>query len=200
MTNKRARFTTGNNLMNALMTEQTKMESKIQQLRQSLEDMEDQLASLQAKTGLPEIEDEQMTVAALMEQFMHYIRKKKDEASGGDNSKRPRLDCPSSKGNAEIIPQQKLFSIDDDDDPQRSSVQDKDVNTNGEDAENGVSWKKMMEEVARGQGDLAAHHAKAIVELDERMASDIAMQRENMTAENTFEADVEEDGHLQLWT
>ncbi|KAI3456110.1 hypothetical protein Pfo_012773 [Paulownia fortunei] len=207
VTKKRGRFTPDHQSMNAtmetkldaMMTEQNDMKWKIQILRQSLDNMEDELASLEANKGL---KDEKMNIAVFLKQFMQYLRKKKDEASG-DNSKRPRLDgAPSTEGGAEPADKtHKVFSSADD---SGSSIQDQKVNKTTENAENCQFWKNMLEDDAGfnlngGQGELASHHSKAIMELDEMMTSNIAMQSEIMIAKPS-DPDVEDDGHLELWT
>ncbi|KAK4440085.1 Heat stress transcription factor A-9 [Sesamum alatum] len=188
--------------LDAMMTEQNDMKWKIQKLGEGLDKMEDQLTSLKTNTRLSAFEDEKMEIAVFLKQFMQYLREEKDEASG-DNPKRPRSHTPpSTEREAELsdkvaISTEKLATSPDD---SESSIQDKKVNKTREHAENCQLWKNMLEEDAGfDQEDLAAHHSKAILELEEMMASNIEMQREFLIPKPS-DADVEDDGNLDLWT
>ncbi|KAL0352938.1 UNVERIFIED_CONTAM: Heat stress transcription factor A-9 [Sesamum angustifolium] len=187
--------------LDAMVTEQNDMKWKIQKLREGLHNMEDQLTSLETTTRLPEFE-EKMEIAVFLKQFMQYLREKKDEASG-DNWKRTRLHTPPTtecevdlSDKVDISTEKLVTSVDD----SGSSTPDNKVNDTRENAENCHFWKNMLEEDAGfDQGDLAAHYSKAIMELDEMMASKIEMQREFLTPKPS-DPDMEDAGHLELWT
>ncbi|KAL0442607.1 UNVERIFIED_CONTAM: Heat stress transcription factor A-2b [Sesamum latifolium] len=189
--------------LDAMATEQNDMKWKIQKLRESLHNMEDQLTSLETTTRLQEFEDEKMEIAVFLKQFLQYLKKKKDEASGDDNLKRTRLHTPPTteckvklSDKVDISTEKLVTSVDD----SGSSTRDNKVNNTRENAENCQFWKNMLEEDAGfNQGDIAAHHSKAIMELDEMLASNMEMQREFLIPKPS-DPDMEDAGHLELWT
>ncbi|KAG8385394.1 hypothetical protein BUALT_Bualt03G0038500 [Buddleja alternifolia] len=215
-TKKRGRFNLEHdNAMNVtmerklecLLTEQNDMKEQIENLKQNQKKMEDQLENLEINMRVPEPKDEKMDIAVFLKHYMQYLREKKDEANG-DNSKKLRLDGPTSTEssmdltNKVEIPTQKLFSSTDD---SGSSVQEQNVKKATEITEHCPFWKKMLEYdgfvLNEQKGDLDAHH-KAIMELDEMQASNMAIQTENLMANSPSDPGMEEeeDGHLELWT
>ncbi|PIN21444.1 Heat shock transcription factor [Handroanthus impetiginosus] len=192
-TKKRSSFTAVHDSINAtmetklfaIMTEQNDMKWTIQKLKQSLDNMENQLAILEINTKLQEFKEEKMNIAVFLKKFFQFLRKKKDEATD-DTPKRPKSD--------EVFKQKISSSAHNDD--SESSILDRKLKNTTEHAENCRFWKNMLED---GQGDLSAHHSKAIMELDEMMALNIAIERE-ILIEKPCDPNVEDDGHLELWT
>ncbi|KAK6124259.1 hypothetical protein DH2020_042011 [Rehmannia glutinosa] len=180
VTKKRARFTNQNSMnatieskLDAMKTEQNDMKREIQKLRENLDNMENQLTSLEIPR-LPEFKDETINITDFLKQFMEYLRKEKPEASD-DNAKRPRLEGPGSTELAVVPAENCQFwkKLMDDDDAGFDSNKDR--------------------------GDLTDLHSKAMMEFDEMMASNIEMQREILIAKPS-DAYEEDDGHLELWT
>ncbi|KAL8032396.1 hypothetical protein ABFX02_13G093300 [Erythranthe guttata] len=180
---KRAHFTADDNLTNdamktkleAVMNEQKDVKFKIQKLGETLEKMKEQLANMEKNTRDEDIEEGGGKIGDFLKQFMQCI----------NDSEKARLDGSSSTGLTVEL--------------EEKEVKEKSPE---EDAENSGFWKNVMENVEQGgdgEGVLAPHHSKAIVELEEMMASDVAMQKEVMTAK-PYDLNVEEDGLLELWT
>lgn len=161
--------------LNAMMTEQTGIKPQIQFLRDSLENMAQQVESFQANHPiLPELDDESTNRTNYLTKLIELLQERRDQSSGCNTTK-TIIDTANAAG---------------------SSNQDQAVEKASENAAHSDFLTNMLnDEDESMEGDVAAQYSKAMMILDDMMESEFATGK--IAKASALNED--EDGHFELW-
>lgn len=189
-------------VMKKLRAEQLDLRVEIQKLKEQQENMEKEFSRVQGMENSGNGDDEERIISSFSLEFIHLVKEKlrSSEVTG-----KRKMGADNEPGSSSSGSGKKKKGDEVEIEPELQCADEgKNEENARRNAENSAFWKKMFEDDSDAENGVEEvqplQDSKIMVELDDMLASKIAMEGESLISKIAGLEEEEDEAHLQLWT